>query len=164
MGEPKKHPCFLPTGQGPRLREVCALGVHLLSHDDKNHTLACSPAKASFSLHAPIVPGSRAPEAPGREARTRAGGDPKSHRGKQQLHQDGKGKTGPEDGIQQGEPGGPPCRHVGTAAREGKRSRIGEETPRTRSSFHGKYNGHAYHSREQVASGRCGHISVRLDP
>lgn len=34
MGEPKKHPCFLPTGQGPRLREVCTLGVQPLSYDD----------------------------------------------------------------------------------------------------------------------------------
>ena len=35
VGEPKKHLCFLPAGQGPRLREVCTLGLQLLSYDDK---------------------------------------------------------------------------------------------------------------------------------
>lgn len=67
----------------------------------------------------PLVPGSRAAEAPGREEGARARGDPESLWGEQQLHQECKGEAGAEDGGHQGEQGGPAGCNAGEAAGEG---------------------------------------------
>lgn len=68
----------------------------------------------------PLVPGSWATEALGREAGTRAWGDPEGLWGEQQLHQERQGEAGAEDGGQQGKQGGPVGGHAWEAAGEGR--------------------------------------------
>uniref|UniRef100_A0A803VNJ1 Stathmin-4 n=1 Tax=Ficedula albicollis TaxID=59894 RepID=A0A803VNJ1_FICAL len=73
------------------------------------------------------VPGGGAAEAPGGKAGARAGSDPEGHRGEQQLHQDGQGEAGAEDGVQQGEPRGAPGGHAGAPPGEGQTRGRSEE-------------------------------------
>lgn len=67
----------------------------------------------------PLVSGGRTAEAPSGKEGAWTWGDPKSHWGEQQLHQDGQGKAGTEDGGQQGESGSPSGSYAGTPARKG---------------------------------------------
>ncbi|XP_038253846.1 stathmin-4 isoform X1 [Dermochelys coriacea] len=89
--------------------------------------LSPSPQPACPVCFVGAVPGSGAPEAPGGEAGARAGGHPESHRGEQQFHQGSQGEAGAEDGVQQGEPGGPLSGHAGTPAGEGQTCGRGAE-------------------------------------
>lgn len=72
-----------------------------------------------ISPHFPSVPGSRAPQTSGREEGTRARGHSESHRGEQQLHQNGQREVDAENGGQQGEQGGPSSRYDRTSPGEG---------------------------------------------
>ncbi|XP_068864780.1 stathmin-4 isoform X2 [Aphelocoma coerulescens] len=85
------------------------------------------PEEAGSSGGEEKVPGGGAAEAPGGKAGARAGSDPEGHRGEQQLHQDGQGEAGAEDGIQQGKPRGPSGGHVGAPPGEGQTRGRSEE-------------------------------------